>query len=182
METTGLTLSSNVPFCHPPNWWQVLLFQQQNQLNFEMNQDIPLQRWLCQDSESSHYRWAVCIVMTILSIILFSFCTGALVDIITGLSSGHHRGCVHFSLPHRLVDFRNTAYRKCIVPMSFCKAVGQIGHTFGTMQPLWFFFNWNFYLYFTLFSVQCYWILYIYTHTHMYVFFFFKTKSMALCC
>lgn len=67
--------------------------------------------------------------MTLLSRCLSSFCTDGLVDIIAGLSAGHHRVGVHFSLPQRLVDFRKTSYAKYTVPTSFCKAVGQIGHT-----------------------------------------------------
>lgn len=99
--------------------------------------------------------------MTLLSRCLCSFCTDGLVDIIAGLSAG-------FSLSQRLVDFRKTSYAKYTVPTSFCKAVGQIGHALGTIQSS-FFFTF-FYLYFTLFTVQCYRNLYIYTQ----IFFFFN--------
>lgn len=107
--------------------------------------------------------------MTLLSRCLSSFCTDGLVDIIAGLSAGHHRVGVHFSLPQRLVDFRKTSYAKYTIPTSFCKAVGQIGHTLGTIQSS-FIFTF-FYLYFTLFIVQRYRNLYIYSHIYVYLFF-----------
>lgn len=106
--------------------------------------------------------------MTLLSRCLSSFCTDGLVDIIAGLSAGHHRVGVHFSLPQRLVDFRKTSYAKYTVPTSFCKAVGQIGHTLGSIQSSFFF-----HIFLPVFyPFYCTTLLkFVYLLTYMYIFF-----------
>lgn len=172
--------NGQLPLYHPHNWWQLLLFLAAESARF-WNVSGHTSSLLALSGLTLQMSWFWCTGPV--EQVLCSSCTSALADIIIGSSSGHQRVGEHFSLPHRLVGFKNNSYQKCIAPMSFYKAVGQIEHIFGTIETSFFsflFFNGisTCILPFFLYSVLGFCI---FTHTHTYIF-FFKLKLMALYC
>lgn len=139
-------------------------FEHQNQHKFKIQLDI-------SGNTSSSLALSGSLFLTLEKkpfLVSWPFWAGVLLNVITLLVITVWVCTFHY-LKDWLTSERHPT-QSILYQRHFAKQLGKLDTHQAQCSLLFFFFYWDFYLYFTLFTVQCYWNLYI--STHIYVSFF----------